>query len=392
VHSVKGEIMTKELQGPLNGIRVIALEQVLAAPLCSRHLADLGADVIKIENPETGGDSSRKLDGVVNGLAGTFVWANRGKRSVALNVKDPKDFMMLEELLGTSDVFLHNLGPGSVDGLGLGWEQIHPRWPRLISCQISGYGTDGPYKDRKAYDLLLQGESGAIAVTGTPEHPAKVGISIADISAGMYAGWSIMAALIERAQTSEGRMIDISMLDCLTEWNMLPVYYSMYANLETPRVGMHHPVIVPYGLYSTGEGSVNLAVQNDSQWKRFCTEVCHHPEWVQDPRFSSIPLRVENRQLLEPMIEEALSIYDCKSAEEALDRADIPYGSINNIADVVAHSQHTARQRWFEVESENGPVTAFAPPFNILGMSRQEGKIPKLGEHTEQIRKGLDLI
>jgi itaconate CoA-transferase len=381
---------------PLDGIRVVALEQAVAGPLCSRHLADLGADVVKIEQPPSarsaGGDLARYYDGVVQGLAAHWVWLNRGKRSVALNVKDPDDQRVLVGLLERADVFVHNLGPGAVDRLGFGWEALHARWPKLISCGISGYGMGGPYYDRKAYDLLLQGESGVIAVTGTPEYPAKVGISIGDIGAAMYGVSSILAALLERGRTGQGRLIDISMLDCLTEWIMPPVYYEMYGGLETPRAGMRHAIIVPYGPYRTGDGgSVSLAVQNDPQWQRLCTEVLHHSEWIDDPRFCTNPLRVQNRELLEPMVEEALAVYTRASAMAALDAADIPYASLNEMADVVAHPQHAARDRWFEVESEAGVVRAFQSPFNIVGMPRREAPIPALGQHTDEVKRELGL-
>ncbi len=381
---------------PLSGVRVVALEQAVAGPLCSRHLADLGADVVKIEQPprdgSAGGDLARHYDAVVQGLAAHWVWLNRGKRSVALNVKDPEDRRVLEALLDRADVFVHNLGPGAVDRLGYGWDALHARWPKVVSCAISGYGMGGPYQERKAYDLLLQGESGVIAVTGTPEFPAKVGISIGDIGAAMYAVSSILAALFERNRTGEGRMIDISMLDCLTEWIMPPVYYEMYGGLETPRAGMRHAMMVPQGPYRTGDGgSVSIGVQNDPQWRRLCIKVLGHPEWIDDPRFRTNPLRKENREILEPMIEEALSIYTRASAMEALDKADIPFGSLNEVADVLNHPQHAARDRWFEVESEVGKVRAFAPPFNILGMPRRADAIPALGEHTDEVKRELGL-
>jgi len=354
-------------------------------------LADLGADVVKIENP-TGGDLARWYDTVVKGMAAHWVWLNRGKRSVALDIKQPEDHAVLEALIGRADVFVHNLGPGSVDRLGFGWSTIHERWPGLISCSISGYGMDGPYEKRKAYDLLLQGEAGVIAVTGSEDSPAKVGISIGDIGAAMYGLSSIMAALIERQRTGQGRMIDISMLDCLTEWIMPPVYWEMYQDLRTPRAGMRHAMIVPYGPYRTGDGtSVSLAVQTDAAWRRLCTDVLRRPEWIEDPRFRTNPLRVENREILEPMVDEALSIYDRRGAEDALEAADIPYGSLNEVKDLVAHPQHAARERWFEVETEQGPVQAFEPPFNLVGMPRRAGAIPALGEHTDEIKRELGL-
>jgi itaconate CoA-transferase len=376
---------------PLAGIRVVALEQAVAGPLCSRHLADLGADVVKIERPD-GGDFARRYDTAVQGLAAHWVWLNRGKRSVALDVKQPDDRAVLDALLARADVFLHNLGPGAVDRLGLGWAALHERWPRLTSCAISGYGMDGPYRDRKAFDLLLQGESAVIAVTGSPEQPAKVGISIGDISAAMYALSSILAALYERQRTGKGRMIDVAMLDCLAEWMAPPIYYQLYDGVQPERAGVRHTTIVPYGPYRTGDGtSVNLAVQNEGQWARLCRDVLNRPEWVDHPRYRSNVLRTQNRAELEPLIEEALQAHTRATAQEALERADVPYGALNDVADLVAHPQLTARGRWYDVASEAGSVRALAHPLNIVGMPQRMDPVPALGEHTEAIKRELGL-
>jgi crotonobetainyl-CoA:carnitine CoA-transferase CaiB-like acyl-CoA transferase len=376
---------------PLQGIRVVALEQAVAGPLCSRHLADLGADVVKIERPD-GGDFARRYDTAVNGLAAHWVWLNRGKRSVTLDVKQPADREVLEALLARADVFVHNLGPGAVDRLGYGWDSLHARWPRVSSCAISGYGMDGPYRDRKAFDLLLQGESAVIAVTGSPESPAKVGISIGDISAAMYAVSSILAALYERERTGEGRMIDISMLDCLAEWIVPPIYYEIYEGVQPERAGMRHTTIVPYGPYRTGDDtSVNLAVQNEGQWARLCTQVLNRPDWVEHPRFRTNVLRVQHRAELEPLIEEALGDHTRTSAQEALEGADVPYGALNEVADLVAHPQLTARHRWFDVDTEAGPARALAHPLNLVGMPQRMDPVPGLGEHNDEIRRELGL-
>jgi crotonobetainyl-CoA:carnitine CoA-transferase CaiB-like acyl-CoA transferase len=376
---------------PLDGIRVVALEQAVAGPLCSRHLADLGADVVKIERPD-GGDFARRYDTAVKGLAAHWVWLNRGKRSVALDVKRSEDREVLEALLARADVFVHNLGPGAVDRLGYGWTALQNRWPRLISCAISGYGMEGPYRDRKAFDLLLQGESGVIAVTGSPEAPAKVGISIGDISAALYALSSILAALYERQRTGVGRVIDVAMLDCLAEWMAPPLYYQIYDGVQPERAGMRHATIVPYGPYRTGDGtSVNLAVQNEGQWVRLCQQVLGRPEWVEDPRFCSNVLRTQNRAVLEPLIEEALQAHTRASAQEALEAADVPYGALNDVADVVAHPQFAARGRWYDVESEAGIVRALAHPLNIMGMRQRMDPVPALGEHNEEIKRELGL-
>ncbi|HBY96336.1 MAG TPA: carnitine dehydratase, partial [Chloroflexi bacterium] len=347
---------------PLADVRVVALEQAVSAPLCTRHLADMGADVVKLERPD-GGDFARRYDTVVHGQSAYFVWLNRGKRSVTLDVKAPADQPLLEALLARADVFVHNLGPGVIDRLGLGWEVLHERWPRLISCGISGYGSEGPYTHRKAFDLLVQGESGLPSITGTPEEPVKVGISIADIGAGLYAFSAILVALYERVHTGEGRMIDISMLECLAEWMMVPAYYQLYSGAPPARMGMRHNMIVPYGPYRVGDGSIiNLAVQNEGQWRRLCELVLCRPELADDPRFRRNHLRLEHREVLEAMIEESLVGETGESVRARLDVADVPHGTLNDLEGLLAHPQLAARQRWFDIESPAGAVRALAHP------------------------------
>jgi crotonobetainyl-CoA:carnitine CoA-transferase CaiB-like acyl-CoA transferase len=268
---------------PLEDIRVVALEQAVAAPLCTRHLADLGADVVKIERPG-GGDLARRYDSIVKGQSTYFVWLNRNKRSIALDLAKPEDRDVCIALLARADVFVHNLGPGAVDRLGLGWETLHARWPRLISCAISGYGSEGPYRDRKAYDLLIQAETAVTDVTGTAGSPAKVGISIADIGAGLYACTSILAALRLRDADGEGRRIDVSLFDCLAEWMTVPAYHQIYDGKPPPRSGVRHATIVPYGPYRCADGEVMLAVQNEGQWDRLCRNVLRRPALAEDPR------------------------------------------------------------------------------------------------------------
>jgi crotonobetainyl-CoA:carnitine CoA-transferase CaiB-like acyl-CoA transferase len=375
---------------PLDGIRVVALEQAVAAPLCSRHLADLGADVVKVERPD-GGDFARGYDSAVKGQATFFVWLNRGKRSVALDLKQPADRAVLDALLARADVFVHNLGPGAVERLGLGWEPLHSTWPKLISCAISGYGLDGPYRERKAFDLLLQGESGIMAVTGPAAEPAKVGISIADVSAGLYAFSAILAALYERDRTDVGRSIDVSMLECLAEWLMPSAYQQMYLGKVPPRAGMRHAAIVPYGPYRTADGMVNLAVQTDGQWQRLCTIVLGRSELAADPRFQTNERRVQHRTVLDPLIEEILGSETRVAVVARLDAADVPYGALNDLADLVAHPQLAARERWLEVASPAGPVTALAHPLNLVGMPQRLGAVPALGEHTAEVRRELGL-
>lgn len=373
---------------PLEGVRVVALEQVVTGPFCTRHLADLGADVVKIERRD-GGDLARRYDSVVKGQSAYFVWLNRGKRSIALDVRRPDDRETLEALLGRADVFVHNLGPGAVERLGLGWDAVHARWPRLISCSISGYGVDGPYRERKAYDLLIQAEAAVIDVTGTEESPAKVGISIADIAGGLYACTSILAALRLRDADSLGRRIDISLFDCLAEWMMTPAYHQLYGGQAPPRTGTRHATIVPYGPYRCADGEVMLAVQNEGQWERLCRDVLARPALAGDPRFATNEGRVRLRGTLEPLIEDALRLLTRRAAEERLAAADVPFGSRSTVQELVAHPQLEQRGRWARVATPGGEVRALLPPFNISGVHIPMGAVPALDEHGDAIREEL---
>jgi len=375
---------------PLAGIRVVALEQAVAAPMCTRHLADLGADVIKLERPG-GGDFARHYDSAVRGQSAYFVWLNRGKRSVELDLKSPDGVETLSRLVDTADVFIYNLAPGVIERLGLTRIRIQSKWPRLITCAISGYGPDGPYSDRKAYDLLLQGEAGVLAVTGTEEQPAKAGISIADICAAMYALSSILVALYDRERSGEGAFIDLSMFECLTEWMMAPLYHELYAGKAPPREGMRHNMISPYGPFRAADGSlVNLAIHTERQWLSLCDSVLELPDLARDPRFASNELRVAHRDELEPMIEERLSTMQSDAIERKLEQADIPFGHVNTLADLVEHPQLRARSRWIEVDTEAGPIKALANPFNIHGMPRARGRVPRPGEHTKEVLDQLN--
>jgi crotonobetainyl-CoA:carnitine CoA-transferase CaiB-like acyl-CoA transferase len=371
-------------------LRVIALEQAVAGPFCSRNLADMGADVVKIEPPE--GDFARQYDTVVNGLSSYFVWLNRNKRSLALNLRDAEGRKLLRRLVAAADVFVHNLAPGTPDRLGLDYQSLSSENPRLIWCGISGYGSDGPYRDRKGFDLLLQGEAGIIAATGTPESPAKVGFSIADACAGLYAFSSVLLALREREHAGRGRRIDISILDCLAEWMTPQVYYAMYLGHDLPRAGMRHNIIVPYGPYATGDGtSVNLAVQNPGQWERFCNIVLERPDLVDDSRFRSIELRVANRGELETLIETIFSTLTSQQVIARLEAADVPFGRLNQAADVAVHPQLVERGRIQEIETVAGPATVFLPPFNLLGLDPRLGPLPTLGQHTDEVLGELGL-
>lgn len=387
---MSSSVNDETVPGPFSGIRVVALEHAVAAPLCTRHLADLGADVIKLEGPG-GGDFARHYDSAVKGLSSWFVWLNRGKRSMIVDLRDPDGLDVLNKLLGRTDVFVHNLGPGSVDRLGLGWDVLHARWPQLITCSISGYGRDGPYRDRKAFDLLLQGESGVMDVTGTAEKRAKVGVSIADISAGVYAFSAIVAALFDRKRNGEGRLIDISMLECLAEWMMAPVYHQIYTGAAPARFGTRHATIVPYGPYLAGDGRlVNLAVHNEGQWERLCTGVLRRPDLIADPRFNSNELRVRYRTELESIVDSMVSSLTSAELEARLAAADIPFGHVNTVAELVSHPQLTARGRWIDIDSESGPLRALAAPFNIMGFRQRHGRVPKYGEHTEELKRELE--
>lgn len=370
---------------PLEGIRVVALEQAVAGPLCSRHLADLGADVVKVERPE-GGDLARRYDSVVQGQSTYFVWLNRGKRSIALDLATAPDLAVLEALLARADVLVHNFGPGAIERLGLGWERLHTRWPRLISCGISGYGPDGPYRDRKAFDLLVQAEAGLTDVTGTPESPAKVGISIADIGAGVYATASILAALRLRDADGEGRRIDVSLFDCLAEWMTIPAYHELYSGRPLPRTGLRHSNIVPYGPYRCADGEVVLAVQNEGQWERLCAVVLERPALSADPRFRTNEQRTAARGVLEPLVEEALRPLRRALVEERLRVADVPYATRSTVADLLVHPQLDARSRWASAATPGGRVRAIVPPFNIAGSPSPIGDVPALDAHGAEIR------
>ncbi|MGC1212701.1 MAG: CaiB/BaiF CoA-transferase family protein [Micromonospora sp.] len=374
---------------PLSGVRVVALEQAVAAPLCSRHLADLGADVIKVERPD-GGDMTRGYDSVVHGQSAYFVWANRGKRSLTLDLGSERDRRTLGDLLDGADVFLHNLGPGAVERLGFAREVVSTRWPALINCAISGYGGDGPYQYRKAFDLLIQGEAGVLSLTGEPETPAKVGISIADTCAAMYALSAVLAALIERDRTGRGAFIDISMLECLAEWVMPPIYHQLYAGRQLPRAGARHNMLVPYGVYRAGpDGHVNLAVQTQTQWRRLCLEVLDDPRLVDDPRFATNEARVCHRVELETLIEERFRALEPAEVVRLLADAGVPTGDVNDLQALIDHPQLQARSRWTEAASPAGPVRVLRAPFNISGMAEPRSAVPALGEHTEQITAEL---
>jgi crotonobetainyl-CoA:carnitine CoA-transferase CaiB-like acyl-CoA transferase len=369
---------------PLGDVRVIAVEQAVAGPLCTRHLADLGADVIKVERPD-GGDFAREYDSVARGQSAYFVWLNYGKRSVTLDLAADEDRARLATLLDGADVLVHNLGPGALGRLGFDESTLASRWPSLVRCAITGYGPDGPYRDRKAFDLLLQGESGLLDVTGTPGARAKVGVSIADIAAGLYATSAILAALRERDRSGAGTAIEVSMLDCLAEWMSVPTLYQRYAGSPPRRSGARHATIVPYGPYACADGDVNLAVQTQAQWERLCTLVLDRPALVGDPRFARNEDRVANRDDLEPIIDDALLPFRREDVTARLARADVPYGDINDVAGLVDHPQLAARSRWMDVRTAGGPVRVARPPFGLSGVAARAASVPTVGEHNGEI-------
>ncbi len=376
---------------PLDGIRVVALEQAVVAPFCTRQLADMGADVIKIERPG-GGDLARAYDGALNGVSAYFAWLNRGKRSIVLDVKDSHDHDICEQLIAGADVFVHNLAPGAVDRLGFGFEKLTARHPRLIWCGISGYGPDGPHRERKAYDMLVQAEAGVIGMTGTADAPAKVGVSIADIGGGLYAYSSILAALLNRAKTNRGERIDISMFECMTEWMMPPLNVWQGTGKAPQRAGVRHNMVVPYGAYHCADGDVMLAVQTDREWRRLCTTALDSPALADDPRFVSNELRVQNRTALEALIDAHFSRHTRTQVIALLEAADIPTGAMNDIAAVAAHPQLAARGRWVNVDSEGGEFSALLPPHNLHGAPPRMGAVPALGEHTGEILAELKSV
>jgi crotonobetainyl-CoA:carnitine CoA-transferase CaiB-like acyl-CoA transferase len=341
---------SSETNLPLSGIRVVTLEQAVSAPFCSRQCADLGADVIKVERPD-GGDFARAYDSDMKGaLSGHFAWLNRGKRSIVLDLKQETGRAAFAKLIDRSDVFLHNLAPGAVERLGFGYDACSARNPRLIWCGISGYGPDGPYRDKKAYDMLVQAESGVVSLTGTPQAAAKVGVSVADITSGMYAYSSVLAALLARQRTGAGERIDISMLECLVEWAAPQMYMYLGAGRVPARVGIRHSGIVPYGAYACADGLVTFAIQNQREWRRLCETVFENPALADDPRYATNADRLKNRAELESWIEQYFSNLSGKEIVERMERADIANAVLNDIPAVVAHPQLAARGRWTEAD------------------------------------------
>ncbi len=376
---------------PLEGITVVSLEQAVAAPFATRQLADLGARVIKIERPGVG-DFARGYDETVKGMASHFVWLNRSKESLTLNLKADGAKDVMDRLLARADVFVHNLAPGATERLGFGAQRLREEHPRLVVCGISGYGSTGPYRDKKAYDLLVQCETGLVSITGTPETPSKVGISAADIAAGMYAYTGILTALYVRERTGEGAAFEVSLLEALGEWMGFPAYFTGYGGSQPPRTGARHAAIAPYGPFEAGDGkAVFLGLQNEREWVEFCEAVLERPELATDPRFDSNSRRVENREELDEAIEGAFEGLSSEEVISRLDGARIANARMRTMQEFLDHPQLEARDRWREVGSPAGPIRALVPPVTMEGVESVMEPIPEVGEHTDAILEELDL-
>jgi itaconate CoA-transferase len=376
---------------PLDGITVVALEHVIAAPFCTRQLADLGARIIKIERPG-GGDFARGYDTQVEGLSSHFVWVNRSKESLTLDLKQDSAMAILKSLLKTADVFIQNLAPGAASRMGLSPEVLQKENPGLITCAISGYGNDGPYRDKKAYDLLIQSEAGFLSITGTPETPSKAGNSIADIAAGMYAYTNILAALLQRGKTGKGSVIDISMLEALSEWMSFPMYYAYKGAEPPPRNGASHATIYPYGPFKAGDGkTVMLGLQNEREWVQFCEIVLENPALAQDERFDRNFKRNEKRAELLEIIDVCFSKLSSEQLIARLEKAQIANAHLNDMAGLWKHEQLKARNRWTEVDTPNGSISALLPPGLNDSYDYRMDPIPAVGQHTDAILKELGI-
>jgi itaconate CoA-transferase len=374
---------------PLHGITVVAIEQAVAAPFATRQLADLGARVIKIERPD-GGDFARGYDTTVKGLSSHFVWLNRSKESLTLDLKRPEAQRVLARLLERADVFVQNLAPGAADRLGASPAGLRAHYPRLVVCSVSGYGSSGPYSQKKAYDLLVQSEVGLISITGTQETPSKVGISIADIAAGMYAYSGVLTALLARTASGKGTTIEVSLFDALAEWMGYAAYYTAYGGSAPPRSGPDHASIAPYGPFRSREGGdVYLGIQNGREWTRFCADVLRAPDLADDQRFRTNSSRVEHRVALHEAIEAVFRDLSAPEIIERLEAARIAYARLNSVAEFVEHPQLTARDCWRDIESPVGPLRALVPPVRMEGVEPVMNAVPSLGQHSQTILEEL---
>ncbi len=370
---------------PLSGITVVSLEQAVAAPFCSRQLAELGARVIKIERPEVG-DFARGYDQAVHGQSGYFLWLNRSKESLALDVKKDESKQILANLIAKADVFIQNLAPGAAQRLGLGADELMQKHPRLIVCDISGYGDSGPYAHKKAYDLLIQSEAGILAVTGTKDSPAKVGVSLTDIGTGLHAYSGILSALFQRERTGKGSRIEVTMFEAMVEWMNHPLMYEHFGGKRLQRAGTDHAIIVPYGRFTAGDGKdVMLGIQNEREWASFCAKVLDQPELATDPRYNNNTKRLAAR---DELIELITGIFAKKTAEQViarLDEAGIANARMNTPAEVWDHAQLKARDRWREVDTPAGRIPALLPPVTSADYEVRMDAVPSVGQHTDQI-------
>lgn len=373
----------------LEGLTVVTFEHAIAAPFCTRQLADLGARVIKVERPGAG-DFARNYDTRTRGLASHFVWVNRSKESLTLDIKHPKARAVLDALIAKADVVVQNLAPGAAARLGISWQLLSTKYPRLTLCDISGYGPDGPYRDKKAYDLLIQSEAGLVSISGTQEHPSKSGASIADIAAGMYAYSNILAALLRRGVTGKGSHIEVSMLEAMVEWTSYALYYTYDGAQPPAREGASHAAIFPYGPFTSGNGiTVILAVQNEREWESFCLTVLERPDVLANPAYSGNPQRVALRKELGLIVENVFHSLTGEQLIARLDKAEIANALMNDMHAVWDHPQLHARDRWTEIDSPVGKLRALFPP----GMSRKDdprmGAVPSLGQHTDIVLRDL---
>jgi crotonobetainyl-CoA:carnitine CoA-transferase CaiB-like acyl-CoA transferase len=371
----------ESMSGSLSDILVVAIDQAVAAPYCTTRLADAGARVIKVERP--GGDFARHYDSVAGGLSAYFVWLNRGKESIVLDVKKPEDSALLHRMIAQADIFVQNLIPGAAARAGFGAEELRQRHPRLITCDISGYGEDGPYAEMKAYDLLIQAETGLASVTGRPEGPGRVGVSVVDIAAGMYAYMGILEALHERARTGRGKGIKVSLFDAMADWMTVPLLFQEYTGKAPPRVGLAHPSVQPYGLYDCADGQIVISVQNDREWSRFCRHVLGDEKLVGDPRFSVNEARIKNLAALNAVIASMFGKLPRARVIELLRKADIAYGALNTVADLTRHPQ----LRRVAQPTERGTLSLVASPIRAGATPATYKPIPRLDEHGAALRK-----
>jgi formyl-CoA transferase len=370
---------------PLEGVLVVSIEQAVAAPFATRHLADLGARVLKIERPKVG-DFARGYDRTVHGQSSYFVWLNRSKESITLDFKSPQGREVLAHLIARADVFVSNLAPGAVDRVGLDATSLRAENDRLITCLISGYGTTGAWASRKAYDMLVQAEAGLMSATGSTDAVARAGISVADIAAGTYAFSGVLTALLQRATTGRGAAVEVSLFEALAEWMGSPLYYAAYGDAPPVRAGAEHATIAPYGPFAAGDGvETVIAIQNEREWVRFCRDVLSDGSLAEDPRFTTNSDRVANRIALNARITDLLASYDTPRLTETLDRFGIANGRVNTLDDLVSHDVLSSRDRWVDIETPGGPVSALRPPVDLDGADPVMGPVPGLGEHTESV-------